>query len=183
MGTEHRSGRPGSYYAVLGVRPDAPATEIRSAYRKLAMKWHPDRRRGREPWLVEEANKRFQQIQEAYQVLSDGKRRTLHDAGLYDPVQDDEEEVEGFHDFVQEMLTLMANVRREEKEYNLEELQRMLAEMAQDFATLPPQPPWFDAGGASRSSKRFHEDTDPTDTRKRRMHVSSVELFGSTGYG
>ncbi|XP_019704752.1 uncharacterized protein [Elaeis guineensis] len=113
MGTEHRSGRPGSYYAVLGVRPDAPATEIRSAYRKLAMKWHPDRRRGREPWLVEEANKRFQQIQEAYQVLSDGKRRTLHDAGLYDPVQDDEEEVEGFHDFVQEMLTLMANVRRE----------------------------------------------------------------------
>ncbi|XP_008810984.2 dnaJ homolog subfamily B member 3-like [Phoenix dactylifera] len=185
MGTEHRGGRPGSYYAVLGVRPDASAGEIRSAYRKLAMKWHPDRRVAREPWLVEEANKRFQQLQEAYQVLADERRRTLYDAGLYDPVQDDEGEVEGFHDFVQEMLTLMADVRREEKQYSLEELQRMLAEMAQDFATppTPPTPPyWFGGGGASRSSKRFHDDTDPTATRKRRVHVSSVEVFGSTGY-
>ncbi|KAG1346944.1 putative chaperone protein DnaJ [Cocos nucifera] len=76
----------------------------------------------------------------------------------------------------------MASVRAEEKEYSLEELQRMLAEMAQDLATVPRQPPWIDGGGASSRSKRFHEDTDPTATRKRRTHVSSVELFGSTGY-
>nr|XP_010924182.2 dnaJ homolog subfamily B member 6 isoform X1 [Elaeis guineensis] len=112
MGTEQLSGRPGSHYAVLGVRPDASAGEIRSAFRKLALIWHPDRR-GREPWLVEEANRRFQQIHEAYQVLSDQKRRTLYDAGLFDPVQDDEDEVEGFDEFVQEMLMLTAKVRRE----------------------------------------------------------------------
>ncbi|XP_008800907.1 dnaJ homolog subfamily B member 3-like [Phoenix dactylifera] len=144
MGKEQCSGRPGSCYAVLGVRPDASAGEIRSAYRKLAMKWHPDKR-GREPWLAEEANRRFQQIHEAYQVLSDEKRRTLYDAGLYDPVQDNEDEVEGFHDFVQEMLMLMRNVRREEKEHSLEELQQMLAEMARDFATPLSSPRWFDS--------------------------------------
>nr|XP_029120985.1 uncharacterized protein LOC105047085 isoform X5 [Elaeis guineensis] len=37
MGTEQLSGRPGSHYAVLGVRPDASAGEIRSAFRKLAL--------------------------------------------------------------------------------------------------------------------------------------------------
>ena len=46
-------------------------------------------------------------------VLSDEKRRALYDAGMYDPLDDDQEEVEGFHDFLQEMLSLMATVGRE----------------------------------------------------------------------
>lgn len=59
----------------------------------------------------------------------------------------------------------------------------MLAEMAKDFATPPPRPPWFEGGGASNSSKRFvprghgydgHEETS--------MHVSSVKVFESTRY-
>ncbi|KAK3161235.1 hypothetical protein QOZ80_1BG0074250 [Eleusine coracana subsp. coracana] len=60
-----------------------------------------------------EAKGRFQQIHEAYQVLSNDKRRALYDAGMYDPLNDDQEEVNGFHDFLQEMVSLMATVGRE----------------------------------------------------------------------
>ena len=53
-------------------------------------------------------------MHEAYQVLSDEKRRALYDSGMYDPLDDDQEEdVEGFHDFLQEMVSLMATVGRE----------------------------------------------------------------------
>ncbi|XP_072958409.1 uncharacterized protein [Typha angustifolia] len=145
--------RSRSYYTVLGVNPEASPGEIRTAYRKLAMKWHPDRR-GREPGLLEEANRKFQQIQEAYQVLSDEKRRALYDAGLYDPGQDDEDEVEGFHDFVQEMLSLMAEVRREGRENSLDDLRRMLGEIAGSFAPSQPSAYCFNGGGAPRNPKR-----------------------------
>ncbi|KAG6474093.1 hypothetical protein ZIOFF_068017 [Zingiber officinale] len=124
-----------SYYDVLGVVRDASFLEIRNAYRRLALRWHPDRRRG-EPEMADEAKRRFQQIQEAYQVVSDAKRRRLYDSGLYDPIEDEEEAVEGFHDFVQEMMSLMASVRKEKKQYSLRELQQMLFEMAQDFNSL-----------------------------------------------
>ncbi|VAH61552.1 unnamed protein product [Triticum turgidum subsp. durum] len=109
--SQHQS----SYYAVLGVHPGASSAEIRAAYHRLAMRWHPDKiANGRvDPAIAEEAKGRFQKIHEAYQVLSDQKRRELYDAGMYDPLDDDQEEVEGFHDFLQEMLSLMATVGRE----------------------------------------------------------------------
>ncbi|WOK92530.1 hypothetical protein Cni_G01221 [Canna indica] len=162
MGTEQQqqsNGRqPVSYYAILGVGRDASVAQIRASYRKLAMKWHPDRR-GREPWMVEEANARFQQIQEAYQVLSDERRRGLYDSGLYDFVdEDDDEEVEGFSDFVQEMVTLMASVNKENKQYSLEELQQMLNQMAQDFASVSPSPPCKSADRGSLSSSQWFQN-------------------------
>ncbi|KAF3334905.1 dnaJ subfamily C member 11-like protein [Carex littledalei] len=137
MGMEQMelNGRPRSLYAVLGVSPRASPAEIRTAYRKLALKWHPDRR-GRVPWLVEEeAKRRFQLVQEAYEVLSDEKRRELYDAGLFDLVQDDLGEDEGLHDFIQEMGSLMANVRREEPVYSMEDLKKMFSDMVQSFTT------------------------------------------------
>ncbi|XP_047061220.1 chaperone protein DnaJ-like [Lolium rigidum] len=132
-----------SYYAVLGVHPRASAAEIRAAYHRLAMRWHPDKiANGRaDPARAEEAKARFQQIHEAYKVLSDEKRRALYDAGMYDPLNDDQEEVEGFHDFLQEMLSLMATVGREEPVYSLGELQCMLNGMMQDFSSPQPPPP------------------------------------------
>ncbi|CAL4975361.1 unnamed protein product [Urochloa decumbens] len=165
-----------SYYAVLGVHPGASAAEIRAAYHRLAMsmtcsigflpvamqRWHPDKiASGRDPARAEEAKTRFQQIQEAYQVLSDEKRRALYDAGMYDPLDDDQEDVEGFHDFLQEMISLMATVGREEPVYSLGELQSMLDGMIQDFAAPQPEPSGFVfAGGAeqsrSRPSARMH---------------------------
>ena len=54
-----------SYYAILGIRKDASFSDIRSAYHKLAMKWHPDRS-AKNPGVAGEAKRRFQQIQEAY---------------------------------------------------------------------------------------------------------------------
>lgn len=118
-----------SYYSILGVSSDSSLDEIRRAYRKLAMQWHPDRWT-RTPSLLSEAKCKFQNIQEAYSVLSDPKKRSMYDAGLYDP---QEEEVEDFSDFVDEMVSLMAEVRREEKVYGLEELQDMFMEMAEGF--------------------------------------------------
>ncbi|HSB46716.1 MAG TPA: molecular chaperone DnaJ [Candidatus Bilamarchaeum sp.] len=61
------------YYEVLGVARGAGADEIKSAYRKLAMKFHPDR--NKEPAAAE----RFKEISEAYAVLSDEKKRAQYD--------------------------------------------------------------------------------------------------------
>ncbi|XVE92048.1 hypothetical protein REPUB_Repub01dG0063700 [Reevesia pubescens] len=124
-----------SYYNVLGVKVDASTEDIKRAYRKLAMQWHPDRWT-RTPSLLGEAKRKFQQIQEAYSVLSDQRKRTLYDAGLYDPEDEDDE---GFSDFVGEMISLMAQTRNEEKDCSLEELQKMLRDMAQGFQS----PSWF----------------------------------------
>lgn len=118
-----------SYYAILGVSRNASIDEIRRAYRKLAMQWHPDKW-ARTPSLLGEAKRKFQRIQEAYSVLSDARKRAVYDAGMYDPT---EEEDEGFCDFMQEMLSLMRQVREEEKCCSMEELQSMLVELAQGF--------------------------------------------------
>jgi curved DNA-binding protein CbpA len=58
------------YYAILGVPPGASADDIRRAYRRLALRWHPDRNPG-EPTATE----RFTEISEAYAVLIDPARR------------------------------------------------------------------------------------------------------------
>jgi len=62
------------YYAVLGVSKTASAEEIKSAYRKLAMKYHPDRNQGDKT-----AEEKFKRINEAYEVLSDPKKRSTYD--------------------------------------------------------------------------------------------------------
>jgi curved DNA-binding protein len=62
------------YYKVLGVPRGSSADEIKSAYRKLAMQYHPDRNPG-----DKQAEDSFKEINEAYQVLSDPEKRTRYD--------------------------------------------------------------------------------------------------------
>ncbi|XP_068604493.1 dnaJ homolog subfamily B member 6a [Brachionichthys hirsutus] len=63
------------YYQVLAVQRDASAEDIKKAYRKLALRWHPDKN----PESKEEAEKKFKELSEAYEVLSDVNKRTLYD--------------------------------------------------------------------------------------------------------
>ena len=62
------------YYELLGVSRDASADEIKKAYRKLAMKYHPDQNRDNE-----EAEQVFKQLSEAYEVLSDPQKKQQYD--------------------------------------------------------------------------------------------------------
>ncbi len=62
------------YYEVLQVSKDATTTEIKKAYRKLALKYHPDKNQG-----DKEAEEKFKIISEAYAVLSDDKKRQIYD--------------------------------------------------------------------------------------------------------
>lgn len=64
------------YYEVLGVSKTASDDEIKKAYRKLAMKYHPDRNQGEK---AKEAEEQFKEVKEAYEMLSDSQKRAAYD--------------------------------------------------------------------------------------------------------
>ena len=68
-------GNQRDYYEVLGVTRTAAVEEIKSAYRKSALKWHPDRN----PENKSEAEVKFRECTEAYSVLSDAQKRQVYD--------------------------------------------------------------------------------------------------------
>jgi DnaJ family protein B protein 4 len=69
------------YYKVLGVNKSATADDIKKAYRKLALKHHPDRVK---PDEKQAAEKKFKEIGEAFEILSDVEKRKMYDNGGYD---------------------------------------------------------------------------------------------------
>lgn len=74
------AGLKPDYYEILGVSRNASIDEIKKAYRKKALEWHPDRHKEDK----ETAEKRFKEINEAYQVLSDPQKRSAYDQYGYD---------------------------------------------------------------------------------------------------
>ncbi len=69
---------PRDYYEVLGVHRDAQSKDIKRAYRKLAMDFHPDRNKDAA------AEEKFKEASEAYEVLSDERKRRIYDQGGFD---------------------------------------------------------------------------------------------------
>ena len=88
------------YYTLLEVEQTATSDEIRRSYRKLALRLHPDKN----PDNVEEANRRFTKLQEAYEVLSDDTERAWYDQNRERLMaggdeEEDEEEVDAKYAF------------------------------------------------------------------------------------
>lgn len=75
---------PPNYYDTLQIPKNSSDNEIKKAYRKLAMKWHPDKN----PDIPEEAARKFQEIGEAYDVLSDPRKRAIYDQYGYEGLRD-----------------------------------------------------------------------------------------------
>ena len=63
------------YYEILGVSKNASVSEIKKAYRRLALKWHPDKHKENK----KEAEAKFKEINQAYEVLSDAKKKSAYD--------------------------------------------------------------------------------------------------------
>lgn len=72
------SSRAEDPYKILGISRNATQEEIKKAYKKEAMKWHPDRQ---PPEKRDEAQKRFTEVANAYETLSNPEKRSAHDVG------------------------------------------------------------------------------------------------------
>ncbi|KAJ8472189.1 hypothetical protein OPV22_026532 [Ensete ventricosum] len=167
----------GDFYAVLGLRKECSEAELRIAYKKLAMRWHPDKcSASGNHQRMEEAKEKFQEIQKAYTVLSDSSKRFLYDVGIYDNEDDNDEK--GMGDFIGEIAQMMSQTKSGENGHDsFEELQRMFLDMFQDdlnagFGDSPiysgpqarptdglncsmmPSGPQFADGGSNGSNKR-----------------------------
>ncbi|XP_019431708.1 PREDICTED: dnaJ homolog subfamily B member 6-like isoform X2 [Lupinus angustifolius] len=131
LGTMASEGdKDNDFYGVLGLNKECTESELRIAYKKLALKWHPDRcSASGNSKFVEEAKKKFQAIQQAYSVLSDANKRLMYDVGVYD--SDDDEN--GMGDFLNEMVAMMSQTKPNENGgESFEELQQLFQDMFQD---------------------------------------------------
>jgi DnaJ family protein C protein 7 len=86
--TEETKAKKRDYYKILDLTKEASTDDVRKAYKKLALKWHPDRNNESEE-THKMAEKMFRDINDAYSVLSDPKKKQQYDAGS-DPLNPEE---------------------------------------------------------------------------------------------
>ncbi|XP_010261731.1 PREDICTED: uncharacterized protein LOC104600478 isoform X1 [Nelumbo nucifera] len=177
------------FYAVLGLKKECTATELKNAYKKLALKWHPDRcSSSGNSKFVEDSKKKFQAIQEAYSVLSDENKRFLYDVGVYDCDDDDDDE-NGMGEFLGEMATMMSQIKPSENgPESLEKLQELFEEMFQrdmddGFFSPSPQCASFSSSCSSSSSSTtyFSYNNNKHDNKRNCSDISSMDDFYTFG--
>lgn len=182
MAAEEEKGS--DFYAVLGLKKECTATELRNAYKKLALRWHPDRCSAfGNSKFVEEAKKKFQAIQEAYSVLSDANKRFLYDVGVYD--SDDDEN--GMGDFLNEMAAMMNQTKASENvEESFEELQELFEEMFQrDIEAFDSTTQTFVSTSCSSSSSFMSCGENSNSSNKRNsseMDSGKTKVEGSSSF-
>ncbi|KAL1212096.1 Chaperone protein dnaJ 6 [Cardamine amara subsp. amara] len=166
-------------YAVLGLNKECSTTDLRSAYKKLALRWHPDRCSSMgSSEFVEEAKNKFQAIQEAYSVLSDSNKRFLYDVGAYDTDDDDQN---GMGDFLNEMATMMNQSKPSENNTgdSFEQLQDLFNEMFQGDAAA------FSSSSPSCSTSNFTSSCGfvfDTNNQQASFEKSSMGMNNSFGF-
>jgi len=77
-----KRARRKDFYAILGVAQDAEEEELKKAYKKLALKWHPDRHSSKSEEEKKIAEAKFKEVGEAYEVLTDKEKRARYDQGV-----------------------------------------------------------------------------------------------------
>ncbi|XP_024183358.1 dnaJ homolog subfamily B member 6 isoform X1 [Rosa chinensis] len=161
----NREEKGNDFYAVLGLKKECSDSELRNAYKKLALRWHPDRCSATgNSKFVEEAKKKFQDIQQAYSVLSDANKRFMYDVGAYEG--DDDEN--GMGDFLNEMAVMMSQTKPNENGgESFEQLQELFEEMFQgdieSFSSCS-QPP-ASCSTSSSSYVSYCESSTPNNKR------------------
>lgn len=87
------------FYKILGVPKDATDNEIKKCYRKLALKWHPDRHANSTEEKKKEAENTFRDVNLAYEVLSDPVKKRKYDSGVDEQDLDNPHATAGSHGF------------------------------------------------------------------------------------
>jgi curved DNA-binding protein CbpA len=82
------------YYDILGVSPNSTLKQIQKAYKKKALKWHPDKNTGKK---AEKAEEMFKKLGEAYEILSNNGKREIYDLYGKDGINDGYSDNNGFH--------------------------------------------------------------------------------------
>lgn len=82
--SKEKKAKKKDYYAIMGLTKPSTDAEIKKAYKKFAIQYHPDKNRHKSEAEQADAEKKFRDLNEAYEVLSDQKKKKMYDSGQMD---------------------------------------------------------------------------------------------------